>query len=244
MRFSVFAIASVPDVVTARRVYALDDLDDKAVSKVLFHQRKQQTGSSEALRWDQRMLAGVTMIQHSVDTIQISSHTFAAEDESSMLQSYYSAALRNGCMVSWDGAALDVPMLHFRSMLQQVTMPAYWQAMKEQPDFHISLCDLLSPPQADRPSLDATALKLGYPGMLGIGEGDVYTAWLKHESDKARAYSDLAALNSYLLALRLFTMTGQISRHDTERVKGRLRDELSRRTQTHFANFLAAWRRD
>ncbi|MCB1800497.1 MAG: hypothetical protein KDI82_02300 [Gammaproteobacteria bacterium] len=244
MRFCVFATASVPDVVTARRVHGLDDLDDKAVSKVLFHQRKQQTGNSEDLRWDQRMLAGMTMIQHSVDTMHITSHTFATDNESETLQNYFAAALRNGCMVSWNGVALEVPMIHFRSLQGRISVPAYWQAVRERADFHVSLCDLIAPPVGDRPSLDTTARKLGFPGMLGVGEGDVYAAWLQQEPAKVQAYSDLAALNTYLLALQFFSMTGQVSRHDTERVHVRLRDELRRREMSHFGDFAAAWRRD
>ena len=60
MRFSVFALSAVPDLPTARRILGLDDLDDKSVTKVLFHQRKQQAGAPERLGWNQQMIASMT----------------------------------------------------------------------------------------------------------------------------------------------------------------------------------------
>ncbi|MCB1724070.1 MAG: hypothetical protein KDJ39_10300 [Gammaproteobacteria bacterium] len=243
MRFSVFALSSVPDVVTARRNLALDDLDDKAVAKVLFHQRKQRTGSSENLRWDERMLASVSIIHHSIDNVQIVTHDFASDDEPAMLRAYYTSALRSGCMVSWNPDALDLPLVHFRSLLHRVSYPAYWDAINERSDFHLSIVDRLAPGGSDLPSLDSIARKVGFPGMLGRGEDAVYEGWLRRDSTDAVAASDLAALNSYLLALRVFSLTGQVTRHDVERVEVRLRGDLSARKAGHFTDFLRAWER-
>ena len=98
-------------------------------------------------------------------------------------------------------------------------------------------------PGDDLPGLDETARKLGFPGLGGRTENDVLDAWLKGRHDEVQAFSDLSALNTYLLALRLFSVTGELTRHDNVRVKDRLRDELAGRKDAHLAEFLSAWRK-
>ncbi len=242
MRFSVFAITSVPDTATTRGLFGLDDLDDKSVSKVLFHRRKQQTGSSEMLRWDQRAIAGITLIEHSVDKVQMQSLYLPGHGEEEMLQAYYRSALRNTCLVSWDGARADLPLIHFRTLMRGLSYPAYWQRLRDDDsDLHRVICDWLTQLPDDRPGLDETARKLGYPGLLRRDEDDVHNAWLQGRHAEIQAFTELAALNAYLLALRLFATTGEISRHDSARVMNKLRDELGRRDGAHLAEFLAAW---
>lgn len=241
MRFSVFALSSVPDTETTRQVFALDDLDDKSVSKVLFHRRKQQTGSSEVLRWDQRAIASLTLIQHSVNDVHMSAMNLSAHSEEEMLHAFFDAILREGRMVSWGGQQVDVPLIHFRTLKQQVSYPAYWQSLKTRGEMHLDICDWLSPPAGDLPSLDETARKLGFPGLLNRDEDTVLDAWLHGRQDEVQGFSDLAALNIYLLALRLFNVTGEMTRHDNVRVKAKLRDELGSRDGQHLAEFLSAW---
>ncbi|HPE80725.1 MAG TPA: hypothetical protein PKZ35_12030, partial [Gammaproteobacteria bacterium] len=57
-----------------------------------------------------------------------------------------------------------------------------------------------------------------------------------------QAFSEIAALNTYLLALRVFSVTGQVTRHDSARVQNNLRQALARRSDGHLVDFLAAWR--
>lgn len=241
MRFSVFALSSVPDTATTRRLFDLHDLDDKSVAKVLFHRRKQQTGASEELRWDQRAIAAITLIQHSMDNVSIESFSLAEHAEDDMLQAFCRATLRTGRMVSWDGEQSGLPLIHFRTLMRGVSNPAYWQAMRERGDLHLDLCAWLSPTHLDRPVLDDTARKLGLPGMLGLNEDRVVDGWLQGRPGDVQAFSEIAALNIYLIALQLFHTTGEITQHDDARVKGLLRDQLCRSDSRHLADFLSVW---
>ncbi len=241
MRFSVLAIASVPDTATTRDLFSLHDLDDKSVSKVLFHRRKQQTGSNEDLRWDQRAIAGMTLIQHSVDNVHLTSMHAGQNSEEDMLQAFYKATLRDGRVVSWDGSRLTIPLIHFRTLKHTLSFPAYWQALREGTDIHLDIQRWLSPTTTDLPVLDETSRKLGFPGLLSHDEDSVIAGWMKGNYDNVQAHSDIVALNTYLLALRLFTVTGDMSRHDSARVIVKLRDALAKSEQTHMAEFLAAW---
>jgi hypothetical protein len=241
MRFSVFALSSVPDTATTRHLFDLDDLDDKSVSKVLFHRRKQQTGSSEVLRWDQRAIASLTLIQHSVDNVHMESMSLSTHSEEDMLHAFFKAILREGRMVSWGGQQDGIPLIHFRALKHEVSYPAYWQSLKTRGEIHLDIRGWLSPPTGDLPGLDETARKLGFPGLLNKTENDVLDAWLKGRHDEVQAFSDMTALNTYLLALRLFSVTGEMTRHDHLRVKGRLRDELATRGGEQLKKFFSAW---
>lgn len=241
MRFSVFALATVPDTETSRRLFDLADLDDQAVAKVLYHRRKQQTGVSEDLRWDQRAIAGITLIQHSVDKLQIDTMTPASHREPEMLEAFYKAALRDGRMVCWNGVRSDIPLVHFRSLCHAIAFPAYWQTIKDRNDFHVDILEWLSPPGNDRPGFDETARRLGAPGMLGRTADSMIEAWWEGRHGEIQAYSELAALNLYLLALRLFGITGQVTRHDGARALGSLRTMLARRDEDHLKAFASAW---
>ena len=241
MRFSVFAIASVPDTVTTRGLFGLEDLDDKAVSKVLYHRRKQQTGSSEVLRWDQLAIAGITLIEHAFETVQMQSLRLPGHSEEEILRAYYRSALHNAGLISWDGARVDLPLIRFRTLMHGLSYPAYWRGLRDYRDPHRAICDWLAPPAGDRPGLDETARKLGYPGLLQRGEDGVHTAWLQGRHDEIQAFSELAALNSYLIALRLFVTTGELTLRDAAQMMNKLRAELGRRDGAHLAEFLAAW---
>jgi predicted PolB exonuclease-like 3'-5' exonuclease len=241
MRFSVFALSSVPDTATTRALFDLDDLDDKSVSKVLFHRRKQQTGSSEILRWDQRALAALTLIHHAEDGVRVESMHFAAHSEEAMLHGFYQAALGEGRMVSWGDGHAGIPLLHFRTLKHAISYPAYWQALKTGADLHLDIRSRLSPPSDDLPALDETARKLGFPGLLDRTEEDVMDAWLQGRSDDVLAFSDITALNTYLLALRLFAVTGEMTGQDSARAEQQLLDALGGREDRHLAEFVSAW---
>lgn len=241
MHFSVFALSTVPDTATTRHLFDLDDLDDEAVSKVMFHRRKQQTGSNETLRWDQRSIAALTLIRHAIDGFRIESMTLADHSEEEMLHAFYRAALKDGRLVSWDGEQTLIPLIHFRSLKHTISYPPYWEACRAGKKVHFDIRSWLSPSLTDRPQLDATARKLGFSGMLGLDDNAVCDAWLGNDYVGVRAYSDVIALNTYLLAVRLFCMTGEMPQHDGARIQSALREWLKGIEGQHFGDFLSAW---
>jgi len=240
MRFSVFALSSVPDTATTRQLFKLEDLDDRSVSKVMFHRRKQQTGSNETLRWDQRVIAGLTSISHSADGLRMDSLSMPADDEIDMLHAFFASVIAHDRVLSWGGEAFGIPLVHFRAIKHTVSFPAYWQALEEGKGPHLDLRSWLSPAGADLPTLNDTARKLGFPGLLGRSHDGVIDAWLADRPDEAGAFSDIAALNTYLLALRMLTVTGEVGHQEQAAALQRLRELLKGRDEPYLAEFLSA----
>lgn len=241
MRFAVFALSSVPDTATTSRLFDLDDLDDKSVSKVLFHRRKQQTGSSEVLRWDQRAIAALSLIHHSEDKVHLESMHFAAQNEQELLHAFFNAAQGKGRMVFWGDEHTSIPLVHFRTLKHGISHPAYWQALNAGKNLHLDIRGYLSPPSDDLPGLDETARKLGFPGLTDRFEVDVMDAWLQDRHADVQAFSDIRVLNTYLIALRLFTVTGELTGDDSVQANERLLNELGGRNDRHIAEFLSSW---
>lgn len=241
MRFAAFALSSVPDTATTSRLFDLDDLDDKSVSKVLFHRRKQQTGSSEVLRWDQRAIAAISLIHHAEDRVHVESMHFAGQSEEEMLHAFFHAAQGKGRMIFWGDEHTNIPLVHFRTLKHGISHPAYWQAFDTHKNLHLDIRSYLSPPSDDLPGLDETARKLGFPGLKGGLESDVMDAWLQGRHDDVQAFSDTTVLNAYLIALRLFTVTGELTGGDSVRAIERLLDELGGHKERHITEFLSAW---
>ena len=77
--------------------------------------------------------------------------------------------------------------------------------------------------------------------MLSVRADGLSDAWLLKSYADLQAFSDLNAINSYLIALRLFAVTGELNPHDGQRVVERLRDQLGTRAEAHLTAFLAAW---
>jgi len=243
MHFTVFALSTVPDTATTRRLFGLDDLDDKAVSKVLFHRRKQQTGSSEVLRWDQRAIASLTLIRHSEHSVQLESLNAPKQTEEALLDALLQAASRSSRTVAWNGEDLDLPLIRFRSLKYSIGLPEYWHTRSHAEKTHIDIASWMCDSETDRPTLDGIARKLGFPGMLNRSEQTVMDAWLLGKQDEVQAFSDISALNSYLLALRLFAVRGEIGGQETATALEQLEALLAGSESGHFSEFLSAWSR-
>jgi predicted PolB exonuclease-like 3'-5' exonuclease len=158
------------------------------------------------------------------------------------------------CVVSWNGASFDLPVLHYRALKAGVQAPRYWETGDEDQTFrynnylgryhwrHIDLMDVLSGYQARaRASLTDVAGLLGLPGKLGFSGGRVAEAFLAGQIVDIRRYCETDVLNTYLIFLRFELMRGNFSREryaeEVERVKAYLRAS----SEPHFAEFLRVW---
>mgnify|MGYP001828901325 FL=1 len=166
---------------------------------------------------------------------------FAGHSEEEMLRAFFHAAQDKGRMVFWGDEHTNIPLVHFRTLKHGISHPAYWKAFDTGKNLHLDIRSYLSPPSDDLPGLDETARKLGFPGLTSRLEHDVMDAWLQDRHDDVQAFSDTTVLNSYLIALRLFTVTGEMTSSDSDRAIESLLDELGGRNDQHITEFLSAW---
>jgi len=245
MNFTVFAFSYVPDVPTARKNFELDDLTDKEVGKVLFHQRKQRTGQSEDLTWDQQSLASISLVHHSMDYVEFESFSLSNCTEAELIHKFFNALERDGLVVSWDGNRHQIPLLHFRCMKHGISHSGYWEAIKSGQEIHFDLSQWLTPTgtHSHSPLINDIARRFHYPGMQGHDADTVWNGLLKNDYEAVSGFSDYKALNSYLIALQIFGLKGDMSYNDSVRARIKLRDHLEKVAQpsSRYTNFLNAW---
>ncbi len=238
MHFTALAVAPLPDIETARQSFGLDDLSAEDVGKVLFHRRKQQTGS-EQLDWDQLALGAVSMVRFTSDEVRIESFSIAEFPELMLLDAVFQMMQTAPPLVTWGGRRQLLPLLQFRCLKHRRAIVDYWARYEDQRDPHLDLqAEWL--PQIDRfPPLDAMSRRLGLPGMLELREERLWEQWLAGDGEPLVRYGETAAINTGLLALEIFHLQGRYALSEVDAWRERLRDVL-KETPRHAA-LLQAW---
>src|SRR5699024_9779140 len=90
-------------------------------------------------------------------------------------------------LVSWNGGAFDLPVIHYRALFHGIAGLRYWEIGDEDQSFrwnnylnryhqrHLDLMDMLSGYQARAAApLDEIAVLLGLPGKMGMSGTKVW----------------------------------------------------------------------
>jgi len=251
----VFDIETVPDTALGRRLYALHDLSDEHVGKLMFAKRLQETGT-EFLSHEQQRVIAISVVMRSRDTLKVWSLGDENSTEKELIERFFEGLDKyTPDLVSWNGAGFDLPVLHYRSLLHSVTAARYWETGDNDNSFrysnylsrfhwrHMDLMDILSGFQGrGRASLDDIATLLGFPGKIGMHGADVWGAYLRGELARIRAYCETDVLNTYLVYLRFELLRGHLKPAEHAHEIARVRKLLGDSTAAHWREFAAAWR--
>lgn len=254
MNVLVFDIETVPDVALGRLLYNFDGLADADVVKAMLTLQRQRNGS-EFLPHEQHRIVAISCVFRGRDSLRVWSLGEPDAPESELVERFFDGIERfSPCLVSWNGTAFDLPVLHYRALKYGVQARRYWETGDEDSSFrynnylgrfhwrHIDLMDVLSGYQARaRASLTDMAGLLGLPGKLGFSGEKVAQAFQDGQIVEIRRYCETDVLNTYLIYLRFELMRGNLSREryaeEVERVKAMLRAS----TEPHLCEFLRVW---
>jgi predicted PolB exonuclease-like 3'-5' exonuclease len=252
----VFDIETVPDVDAGRRLYDLEGLSEQEVANVMFCRRRQETGgASEFLRLHLHRIVAIAAVLREGERLTIWSLGEPDAPERELVQRFFDGVERySPTLVSWNGGAFDLPVLHYRSLLHGVQAGRYWETGDDDPGFrwnnylnrfherHTDLMDVLAAYQPRAAvSLQEIALLLGYPGKLGLSGADVWDRFLAGDIVAIRDYCEIDALNTYLVYLRFQRVRGRLTAAAWEAECSRLRHYLEQQSRPHFDEFLSAW---
>jgi len=250
----VFDIETVPDVAGGRRLLGVEDLDDDAIAKAMFQQRRQATGSEFLRHHLQRVVAISVALRRPDGKFTIRSVGEVESDEADLLSRFFKGLERySPTLVSWNGSGFDLPVLHYRALIHGISAPRYWDVGDEQRDFrynnylgrfhwrHIDLMDVLAGYQfrAAAP-LDEIAQLLGFPGKLGMHGARVWEELQSGNIQSIRNYCDTDVLNTFLVYLRFELMRGRLTHATYASECARVRDTLAAGAP-HLSEFLEAW---
>lgn len=254
MNTLVFDIETVPDTDLGRRLYGLEGLTDEQVGRIMFTQRRQETGS-EFLSHEQHRVVAISVALRSRDTLKVWSLGEEGATERDLIERFFDGLERyTPDLVSWNGSGFDLPVLHYRSLLHGVTAARYWEIGGGDPSFrynnylgrfhwrHMDLMDILSGFQGrGRASLKDVACLLGLPGKLGMDGSQVWEVYLAGGIKRIRDYCETDVLNTYLIYLRFELVRGNLNAAEHAAEVARVRRLLEESAAPHHREFAAAW---
>lgn len=249
----VFDIETIPDIAFLRQRHQLpDSLSDAAVYDITQRLARQNKGT-DFLPHHQHRIACISCLLRTPDTYKIFTlpHTAPFTDEREAISVFFALIDKyQPTLVSWNGGGFDLPVLHYRALKHNIAAPTYW---RDEGEFkwdsytsryhkrHTDLMDLLALYQPRAWSgLNDIALLCGLPGKIGIGGGNVWTAWQAGQITPIRDYCETDALITYLLYLRYLHFSGKI---DQTTELPLIRQYLET-NPTRWGEFLSAWHPD
>jgi len=256
MNIFVFDIETVPDVTAGRRLYELEDLDDRNVGRVMFHKRAEETGGSEFLRHHLHRIVAISVVLRTPERFKVWTLGDADAPEQELLQRFFDGIDRfTPTLVSWNGSGFDLPVIHYRSLLHGIAAPRYWDTGGTDREFkwnnylgryherHTDLMDVLSAyqPRASA-KLDEIATMLGFPGKMGMSGAHVWDSYLAGDVDGIRNYCETDVLNTYLVYQRFALIRGHLSADQYRKVCDEVRQELATQDRPHLNEFLVNWK--
>jgi predicted PolB exonuclease-like 3'-5' exonuclease len=251
----VFDIETVPDVAGGRRLLGLDGLSDAEVVLAMQQLRRQESGN-DFMRHHLHQVVAVSVVLRSGDELKVWSLGSPDSDEADLIRRFFSGLERfRPQIVSWNGSGFDLPVLHYRALLNRVQAPLYWETGEHDSSFrynnytnryhtrHLDLMDQLSGFQARAAApLDQIATLLGYPGKMGMSGAHVWDAYQAGQISAIRDYCETDVLNTYLVYLRVQHMQGQLTDATLQEEEDRVVAMLAASGKPHLQTFLDVWR--
>ncbi len=256
MNVLAFDIETIPDVDGGRKLYDLANLPDHEVAHAMFRLRREKTGSDFIATHLQKVVA-ISAVYRNSQTDKLSVWTIGEESstEKDMVQNFYDGIDKHTpTLVTWNGSGFDLPVLHYRGLVNGVTAPRYWDLGEDDSNFkwnnyigrfhlrHTDLMDVMAgySPRAFAP-LDEIAMLLGLPGKMGMSGSKVWDYYQEGKLKEIRDYCETDALNTYLVYLQWLFMRGHLSqtglKHEHEAV-----EKFLQSGEPHLQEFLRQWR--
>lgn len=256
MSIFVFDIETIPDVNAGRRLFGLQNLEltDKEVSEWMLKKAAEDTGHA-FVKLPLQQVVAISVVYRHKDQLKIWSLGDLEASEKEIIQRFFDGIEKfTPQLVSWNGSGFDLPVLHYRAMLNQVVAKKYWETGESLQEFkwnnyisryhqrHLDLMDLLALYQPKAYSkLDDVATLLGFPGKMGMDGSRVWEYYQQGHLKAIRDYCETDVINTYLVYLRFQWMRGQISESNYADELNLLKSTLAESEQAHFHQFLEAW---
>ena len=250
-----FDIETVPDVAGIRRLRNYDNgLSDEEIANLAFKERVEKTGS-EFLPLHLHRIVAISCVLRATDEIRVWSLGDLEDSESELIRRFFDGIEKfTPQIISWNGGGFDLPVLHYRGLLNGISATRYWDMGEDDRDFkwnnyisryhtrHLDLMDLLArfQPRANAP-LDEIAQLLGFPGKVGMSGGRVWEKYQEGKLVEIRDYCETDVVNTYLVYIRFQLMRGLINTAAYEEEINLVKTYIQTLNGEHWTQFLESW---
>jgi 3'-5' exonuclease len=251
----VFDIETIPDVAGLR---VLNNhpatMTDAEVAGAAFTARREKSGS-DFLPHHVHRVAAISCVFRDDDGFRVRSLGGLEDQEAKLIHDFFRIIDKyTPQLVSWNGGGFDLPVLHYRAMINGVTASRYWEMGDDDREFkwnnylsryhtrHMDLMDLLAlyTGRANAP-LDDLAKLCGFPGKLGVDGSQVWTLFQEGRLSEIRDYCETDVVNTYLVYCRFQLMRGTMTKATYDQEVALVRTSLSALDGQHWKEYLAAW---
>lgn len=248
-----FDIQTIPDTAGLRILHGVDaGVSDVEVAEMAFQISRQNTGGDVVPLHLQRVVA-ISCVLRLGNHLKVWSLGEAGEGEGSLIQRFFDGIEKyTPQLVSRNGGSFELPVLHYRGLIQGVVCPRYWDRGERDRAFqqnnylnrdhtrHLDLMSLLASHAANVP-LDELASLMGLPAKRNMNRSQVWEAYQNGQLADIRHAGEVNVMNIYLVFTRFQMMRGLLSREAYQQECDLVRAELHKLNQPHFNAYLAAW---
>lgn len=251
----VFDIETIPDVAGLRVLNNhLESMSDAEVAAAAFTARREKTGS-DFLQHHLHRVAAISCAFRDNEGFRVRSLGMQEDQEQKLIHDFFRIIDKyTPQLVSWNGGGFDLPVLHYRAMINGVTASRYWEMGEDDRDFkwnnylsryhtrHLDLMDLLAlyTGRANAP-LDELAKLCGFPGKLGVDGSQVWALYQEGRLGEIRDYCETDVVNTYLMYCRFLLMRGVLTPTAYEAEMELVKNALAALDGPHWTEYLAAW---
>ncbi len=252
----VFDLETIPDAAGLRRLnpHWDADLTDTQVIEMALAARRESHGT-DFLPLHLHKVAVIGCVFRDDHGFRVKTLGKADDTEGVLLAGFFKTIERyTPRLISWNGSGFDLPVLHYRSLINSVPAPRYWDMGEDDRDFkynnyisryhsrHLDLMDVLAKynGRANAP-LDDLAKLCGFPGKLGMDGSQVWQAWANGKADEVRAYCETDVVNTWLVYCRFRFLKGELDRESYDAEVHLVRDTLQASDAVHWKEYLDAW---
>lgn len=249
----VFDIETIPDIAAGKKLYNFEGLSDEEVVQALFALRRQKVGHDFLPHYLQKIVA-ISCVLASEETVKVWSIGNEDSKEQEIIHRFFLGLKKHvPTLVSWNGSGFDLPVLHYRALLQGIEAAQYWEYGEKQSEFrwnnylnrfhyrHLDLMDVLSAYQSKAYApLDDIAVLLGFPGKMGMSGQHVWKNYLAGQIQDIRNYCETDVLNTYCIYLRFELMRGHLTQATYSNRLQILKNHLSQSEKAHLIEFCSS----
>lgn len=246
----VLDIETVPDAELGRALYGLDGLDDGEVMRAMLHHYQQRTGLDFLPPIQHKVVAIAVVLRNDEGVRPLVLGKEDAKESDLIMRFFRGLEHYVPDLITWNGAAFDLPVLNFRALRHEIQAKTYWETGLKDRAFrfnnylsrfhwrHTDLMDALSGFQVrGRPSLREASALLGLPGKNLLDGSNVMDAFLDGKLGEIRRYCLEDALNTFLVFLHFDYMRGNLSQDNLDEEYGLLIDVLKASGEEHLREF-------
>lgn len=251
----VFDLETLPDAAGLRRLNGWGaEIGDLEVVERATAARRESVGH-DFMPLHLHKIAVIGCVFRDANGFRVKTLGQADDSEASLIAGFFKTIERyTPNLVSWNGSGFDLPVLHYRSLIQGVPAPRYWDMGESDREFkynnyisryhprHTDLMDVLAKfnGRANAP-LDDLAKLCGFPGKLGMDGSKVWEAWNNGQADAVRAYCETDVVNTWLVYCRFQFLRGELDAQAYAEEVALVRDTLAASEAPHWKEYLAAW---